>query len=148
MSGKSRGTCGKQGDHLGILSRRVSKRIRRKTASYEVTSAYTCHLSRSLVFQYPQLRNQHSNCIVLVKALNQQLLTSSVLFSLIFSLVRICCHTYGPCSMLYIIANFCSFGWKPNLNPVTPKILLVIVLTVCHTVLVMLVWRSWFWVNL
>ena len=145
MSGKSRGTCGKQGDHLGILSRRVSKRIRRKTASYEVTSAYTCHLSRSLVFQYPQLRNHR---IVLVKALNQQLLTSSVLFSLIFSLVRIWCHTYGPCSMLYIIANFCSFGWKPNLNPVTPKILLVIVLTVCHTVLVMLVWRSWYWVNL
>ena len=67
MSGKSRGTCGKQGDHLGILSRRVSKRIRRKTASYEVTSAYTFHLSRSLVFKYPQLRNQHSNCIVLLK---------------------------------------------------------------------------------
>ena len=145
MSGKSRGTCGKQGDHLGILSRRVSKRIRRKTASYEVTSAYTCHLSRSLVFQYPQLRNHR---IVLVKALNQQLLTSSVLFSLIFSLVRIWCHTYGPCSMLYIIANFWSFGWKPNLNPVTPKILLVILLTVYHTVLVMLLWRSWYWVNL
>ena len=31
----------------------------------------------------------------------------------------------------------------PNLNPLTPKILLVILLTVCHTVLVMLVWRIW-----
>ena len=28
-----------------------------------------------------------------------------------------------------------------SLNPLTPKILLVILLTVCHTVLAMLVWR-------
>ena len=145
MSGKSRGTCGKQGDHLGILSRRVSKRIRRKTASYEVTSAYPFHLSRSLVFKYPQLRNQLSNCIVLVKVPNQQLLTSSVLFSLIFLLgPNLVSHLWA----LFNVASFCSFGWKPNLNPVTPKILLVILLTVCHTVLVMLLWRSWYWVNL
>ena len=35
-----------------------------------------------------------------------------------------------------------------NINPLTPKILLVILLTVCHTVLVMLVWRIWHWINL
>ena len=33
-------------------------------------------------------------------------------------------------------------------NPLTPMILLVILLTVCHTVLVMLVWRIWYWINL
>ena len=38
---------------------------------------------------------------------------------------------------------------SPNrLNPLTPKISLVILLTVCHTVLVMLVWRIWYWINL
>ena len=34
------------------------------------------------------------------------------------------------------------------LNPLTPKISLVILLTVCHTILVMLVWRIWYWINL
>ena len=34
------------------------------------------------------------------------------------------------------------------INPVTPKISFVILLTVCHTVLVMLVWRIWYWINL
>ena len=31
---------------------------------------------------------------------------------------------------------------------ITPKISLVILLTVCHTILVMLVWRISFWINL
>ena len=34
------------------------------------------------------------------------------------------------------------------INPVTPKISFVILLTVCHTVFVMLVWRIWYWINL
>ena len=33
-------------------------------------------------------------------------------------------------------------------KPLTPKIRLVILLTVCYTVLVMLVWRIWYWINL
>ena len=37
---------------------------------------------------------------------------------------------------------------KTFLNPLTPKISLVILLTVCHIVLVMLVWRIWYWINL
>ena len=32
--------------------------------------------------------------------------------------------------------------------PLTPKISSVILLTVCHTALVMLVWRIWCWINL
>ena len=32
-------------------------------------------------------------------------------------------------------------------NPLTPKISLVILLTVCHMVLVMLVWRIGYWIN-
>ena len=34
-----------------------------------------------------------------------------------------------------------------DLHPLTPKILLVILLTVCHIVLVMLVWRIWYSIN-
>ena len=30
-------------------------------------------------------------------------------------------------------------------NPLTPKISLVILLTASHTILMMLVWRIWFW---
>ena len=38
---------------------------------------------------------------------------------------------------------------NPNqLNALTPKISLVILLTVCHTVLMMFVWRIWYWINL
>ena len=37
---------------------------------------------------------------------------------------------------------------KLPLHPLTPKISLVILLTVCHTVLMMLVWRIWYWINL
>ena len=33
-------------------------------------------------------------------------------------------------------------------NSLTPKMSLAILLTVCHTVLVMLVWRIWDWINL
>ena len=32
------------------------------------------------------------------------------------------------------------------LNPLTPKISFVILLTISHTVLVMLVWRIWYWI--
>ena len=37
---------------------------------------------------------------------------------------------------------------KLPLNPLTPKISFVILLTVCHTVLMILVWRIWYWINL
>ena len=33
---------------------------------------------------------------------------------------------------------------KSNLNPLTPKISLVILLTICHTILVVLVQRIWY----
>ena len=31
--------------------------------------------------------------------------------------------------------------------PFTPKISRVILLTFCHAILMMLVWRSWYWIN-
>ena len=37
---------------------------------------------------------------------------------------------------------------KSLIHPLIPKITLVILLTVCHTVLVMLVGRIWYWMNL
>ena len=33
------------------------------------------------------------------------------------------------------------------LNPLTLKISLVILLTVCQMILIMLVWRMWYWIN-
>ena len=43
----------------------------------------------------------------------------------------------------------CPCGTKvlQFLNSLTPKISLVILLTVCHIVLVMLAWRIWYWIN-
>ena len=35
----------------------------------------------------------------------------------------------------------------PVPNPLTPKISLIILLTVCHTIHIMLVWRIWNWIN-
>ena len=34
------------------------------------------------------------------------------------------------------------------LNSLTPKISVVIPLTICHTVVVMLIWRIWYWINI
>ena len=42
----------------------------------------------------------------------------------------------------------CSERGKGVLYPFTPKISSVILLTICHTVLMMLVWRIWYWINL
>ena len=33
------------------------------------------------------------------------------------------------------------------INPLTPKISLVILLTVCHTIHMILIWRIWYWIN-
>ena len=33
------------------------------------------------------------------------------------------------------------------IDPFTSKMSIVILLTVCHTILVMLVWRIWSWIN-
>ena len=48
------------------------------------------------------------------------------------------------CTTSYHIYT-CPTKWR--LNPSTPKISLVILLTISHTVLVMLVWRIWYWIN-
>ena len=34
-----------------------------------------------------------------------------------------------------------------NIHPLTPKISLAILLTVCTIILVMLIWRIWYWIN-
>ena len=47
------------------------------------------------------------------------------------------------------IINYVSKVWPSTLfNPLTLKISLVILLTISHTVLVMLVWRIWYWIIL
>ena len=45
--------------------------------------------------------------------------------------------------------SWVNFDWVENcFNLLTPKILSVILLTISHTVLVMLVWRIWYWMSL
>ena len=49
------------------------------------------------------------------------------------------------------LISSCKYHISSNklscLNPLTPKISLVILLTVCHMILIMLVWRIWYWIN-
>ena len=58
----------------------------------------------------------------------------------IWNIVVLCVFT----SLFFSLLKF-SLAW--SINTVTPKISLVILLTVCYTVLVMLVWRIWYWIN-
>ena len=37
--------------------------------------------------------------------------------------------------------------YRARLNPLTPKISSLILLTVCHTILMMSIWRIWYWIN-
>ena len=46
-----------------------------------------------------------------------------------------------------IKGNLLFRNHKWNLNPSTPKISLVILVTNCHIVLMMRVWRIWYWIN-
>ena len=48
--------------------------------------------------------------------------------------------------VLKLVLCICSnvYDMLDSLNPLTPKISSVILLTVCHIVLVMLVWRIWY----
>ena len=48
----------------------------------------------------------------------------------------------------YFLMSQYVFCTVLTLNPFTPKITLAILFTVYHTVLVMLVWRIWYWINL
>ena len=52
------------------------------------------------------------------------------------------------------IGHFCTFSLTNAgcsninlINPFTPKISLVILLTICHTILIVLVRRIWYWIN-
>ena len=58
-------------------------------------------------------------------------------------------NTYSTISDSFSLKMFDGFLQRANceVNPLTPKISLVILLTVCHTVLVMFVWRIWCWIN-
>ena len=45
-----------------------------------------------------------------------------------------------------LLCGFPTLSWR-KVNPLTPKISFIILLTVCHLALVMLVWRIWYWIN-
>ena len=46
-----------------------------------------------------------------------------------------------------IIIQFLLTLTKYHFSFLTPNILLVLLLTVCHTILIMSVWRIWYWIN-
>ena len=53
-------------------------------------------------------------------------------------------------NLIYLFVTFRqddSLQLKSWLNPLTPKISLLILLTICHIALLMLVWRIWYWIN-
>ena len=52
---------------------------------------------------------------------------------------------YDP-SMTFAENVSCYFYRGKSLNPLTPKISLVILLTVCNTILLMLLLRIWYWI--
>ena len=48
--------------------------------------------------------------------------------------------------------NYITFSksfswWLFFVNPLTPRISLVILLTICHTILMMSIWRICYWIN-
>ena len=46
-------------------------------------------------------------------------------------------------------AQTLHISWtKVIINPLTPKISLVILPTICHKTLMILIWRIWYWINL
>ena len=47
----------------------------------------------------------------------------------------------------YITFSKSFSWWLFFVNPLTPKISLVIVLTICHTILMMSIWRICYWIN-
>ena len=49
-------------------------------------------------------------------------------------------------SQNHFLLNYADFNWF-FFNPLTPKISLVVLLTVCHIVLVILAWKIWYWIN-
>ena len=55
---------------------------------------------------------------------------------------------FGQFSQLYYVWIKISTVGSVAINPFTTTISLAILLTVCHSVLVMLVWRIWHWINL
>ena len=56
------------------------------------------------------------------------------------------CFSHEQNMNYHYSVRHCGIFCRPNL--LTPKISLVIVLTVCYIVLVMLVWRIWYWYQL
>ena len=46
-----------------------------------------------------------------------------------------------------IISQNSSMLKKIIVNPFTPKISSITFLTICHTILIILVWRIWYWIN-
>ena len=47
----------------------------------------------------------------------------------------------------YITFSKSFSWWLFFVNPLTPKISLVILLTICHTILMMSIWRICYWIN-
>ena len=56
------------------------------------------------------------------------------------------CSLKNYCVYIFIMHIFLPLK-SIGVNPLIPKITLVIFLTVCQMILIMLVWRIWYWIN-
>ena len=56
------------------------------------------------------------------------------------------CQCHRKCTEKSIENMDAHVGMK-RINPLTPKISLVILLTVCQTIIIMFVWRIWYQIN-
>ena len=122
------------------------RRLRAENAALQKSLTSTC----TKLMQRYDIRSQPF--VILWKTFEKlKLLVSSPVFLylsmswpieiwVIWNIVVLCVFT----SLFFSFLKF-SLAW--SVNPVTPKISLVILLTVYYTVLVMLVWRIWYWVN-
>ena len=105
----------------------------------------TC--AKSLLFK---ISSYHLNLAMSIKIILYEM-TVKLRKSIIFHFPLCHCNKMNlGCfsSLTILITSLWHDLWVMSFNPLTPKISLVILLTVCHTVLLMLVWIIWYWINL
>ena len=71
---------------------------------------------------------------------------TSMFYGEIFFLMPVIVSVLCSVLLYRIIFSLCNLV-NIAFNPLMPKISLVILLTVCHTILMMLVLRIWYWIN-
>ena len=88
----------------------------------------------------PKMKNWEPNGINIM-------ISSYVFKELVLGILGCNVHSFTFATMNDFSHPYPVITLSLHLNPLTLKISLVILLTVCHIVLVTLVWRIWYWIN-